>query len=95
MAQFNVSGRLNSDDLYPCRDRPVGHEHVIPTWSIAAMWLVEDPRPPKKGEWYLSGKPLEARRAHEDMTEYHYLCRLVRVERVVSYEPKPFDESAS
>jgi hypothetical protein len=103
MARFNTDGRVNSGDLYPCHDRPAapqahhehearspGHESVLPTWSIAAMWSREQ-RPPRKGEWYLSGNPIGAYQAPNDLTIPYPICHLVRVEKVVTYKPTPFN----
>lgn len=36
-------------------------------------------RPPKKGEWYLSGAIVEAYRAPNDLTTAFYIAKLVRV----------------
>lgn len=46
---------------------------------IMAVWTGEK-RPPRAGEWYLSGAKIEAYRAWSDLeTEYH-IARLVKVE---------------
>lgn len=38
-------------------------------------------RPPKKGEWYLSGAIIEAYRALDDLTQSQFIATIVRVER--------------
>ena len=48
--------------------------------TIQAVWDGGKRRPPKKGEWYFSGNPIDAYRAPNDLlTEFH-IGRLVRVE---------------
>lgn len=41
-------------------------------------------RPPKKGEWYLSGAIAEAWRAPNDLTTPYHLARLVRIQRITT-----------
>lgn len=39
-------------------------------------------RPPKKGEWYLSGAIPECYRAPNDLTQSHYIVKIVRIQRI-------------
>jgi hypothetical protein len=39
-------------------------------------------RPPRQGEWYLSGAIVEAYRAPNDLTTDYFLARLVKVKTV-------------
>lgn len=39
-------------------------------------------RPPKKGEWYLSGAIVEAYKAPNDLTTAYYIAKIVRIETV-------------
>ena len=41
-------------------------------------------RPPRAGEWYLSGAIVEAYRAPNDLTTPYHIARLVRVRQVVT-----------
>lgn len=43
-------------------------------------------RPPKKGEWYLSGAIPVAHRARANLTDEFWIYRLVRVKEVMTYE---------
>ena len=46
-------------------------------WStVMAVWTGEK-RPPKAGEWYLSGAKIEAYRAPNDFTSEYHIARLV------------------
>lgn len=42
-------------------------------------------RPPKKGEWYLSGAIPECYRAPNDLTQAFHIIKLVKIERIVTY----------
>jgi hypothetical protein len=48
--------------------------------TIQAVWDGLPRRAPKKGEWYLSGAPIDAYRAPNDLTMEFHIARLVRVE---------------
>ena len=41
--------------------------------------MIGRPRPPKKGEWYLSGAAPMAYRAPNDLTSSYHIMKLVRV----------------
>ena len=47
--------------------------------SVMGVWTGEK-RPPKAGEWYLSGAVIEAYRAPNDLTDDYHIARLVKVE---------------
>jgi hypothetical protein len=46
-------------------------------------------RPPRAGEWYVSGAIPEGYRAPNDLTMPHAIARLVRVRRYEVIEPMP------
>lgn len=48
--------------------------------NVMAVWTGEK-RPPKKGEWYLSGAIIDAYRAPNDLGTPHCIARLVKVEK--------------
>lgn len=51
------------------------------SWNtIQAVWDGKPRRPPKKGEWYLSGADIAAYRTPNDLTQEFHIARLVRVE---------------
>ena len=67
---------LTKADFYPLADY---HPLVfIRRMNIKAQWTGEK-RPPKKGEWYLSGAIIEAYQAKNDMTTPYYITKLVQV----------------
>ena len=47
--------------------------------NMRARWTGEK-RPPRKGEWYLSGAIVEAYKAANDLTTDYHIARLVRIE---------------
>ena len=49
-------------------------------------------RPPKKGEWYLSGAVVGAYKAPNDLSTAYHIARLVKVKRVTVERIEPFDE---
>lgn len=55
----------------------------MPNQTVKAI-LTGEKRPPKQGEWYLSGAIPAAYRAYSDFSESmsFHLCRVVRVETV-------------
>lgn len=55
--------------------------------GIRAEWTGEF-RPPKKGEWYLSGALIEAYQARTNMADPYHIARIVRIEKIVSYRVK-------
>ena len=55
----------------------------VPVQNVMAVPTGEK-RPPKKGEWFLSGVDVEAYRAYADMTVPYHIATLVRVEEVTT-----------
>lgn len=53
---------------------------------LRARWTGEM-RPPRKGEWYLSGAVIEAYQAPNDLTTPYYIAELVGVKKVTTYAP--------
>lgn len=60
--------------MYPIRDYFPNNKKftAVPTGEF---------RPPKKGEWYLSGAVVEAYKARNDLTQEFHIARLVLVKR--------------
>lgn len=65
-------------DVVPFRDRQrlgsVG-QYGFDIWAVAT----NEKRPPKAGEWFLSGNPVEAYRTRNDLSMVYRIARLVRV----------------
>ncbi len=53
-------------------------DYLGPNKCVAGIATGEK-RPPKKGEWYLSGAPVNAWRAPNDLTTSFYIAKLVKV----------------
>lgn len=68
--------------LYPLRD------HYKGEWTAKARWTGEK-RPPKKGEWYLSGAIVEAYRAPNNLSIPFHIAEIVRVTMIETYEVMP------
>lgn len=76
---------MNKDTFYPLGDRFQGD--IFRTYSYRAKWTGEK-RPPKEGEWYLSGAIIEAYRAPINFpsnTEFH-IAKIVKVRKVEYWE---------
>ena len=67
--------RVKPDGLYCLRDWAPGLPW--PEWRAKPNG---EYRPPRAGEWYLSGSVVEAYRARTDMNPPYHIARLVRVE---------------
>jgi len=76
---------------FPCRDNvradeleALGLIDVKPSIAnrriVKAVWTGEK-RPPKKGEWYLSGAIIEAYRAKNDLSDTYPIATLVTIEK--------------
>lgn len=83
-AQDNGPERLRLKGLYPVADY-VPNIKGVGLWNIRAQWTGAK-RCPKKGEFYLSGSPISAYRAFEDLTSEYHIARLVEVREVKSLE---------
>lgn len=78
---------VSRDEFYPVVDRlsyeerkHFGLEDVfMPIKAMRAVWTGEK-RPPRAGEWYLSGSIVEAYKAPNDLTTPFHIARLVKVE---------------
>lgn len=74
---------VSAGRLYPLHDNVPGStmkEHLL----FRAQWTGEK-RPPRAGEWYLSGAVVEAYRALSNQTTTFHIARIVRV-RIVTQE---------
>lgn len=79
---MDQSEKLTRTGVYPTKDIPtttelkaIGIGKPYP-YQIGAVWTGEK-RPPRKGEWYLSGAKIEAYRAPNDLTTAFHIARLV------------------
>ena len=76
-----MNEKLRRGKLYPCHD-------WIPNWrengnNVRARWTGEK-RPPRKGEWYLSGSIIEAYRAANDLLTPYHIAELVKTRTIVT-----------
>ena len=55
--------------------------HDMPRHYVRAVWTGEK-RPPRKGEWFLSGAIVEAYKTPADCEHAFHIARLVRCEQV-------------
>jgi hypothetical protein len=67
MKVYPVADRLTRADL-----EALGN----PSYGVGAV-LTGEKRPPRKGEWYLSGATPEAYRAPNDLTQVFHIVRLI------------------
>lgn len=47
-------------------------------------------RPPKKGEYFLSGAIVTAYLAYENLTQVYHIARLVEVKQITTYQIKRY-----
>jgi hypothetical protein len=74
---------LTREDFYPLGDRYPGD--IYRTTNYRAKWTGEY-RPPKKGEWYLSGAFITAFRAYNDLEHSHNIATIYKVRKVEYWE---------
>jgi len=85
--QMDQSEKLSRTGIYQTADAPtiaelkaIGVNKPYPGKCyprfIGAVWTGEK-RPPRKGEWYLSGSKIEAYRAPNDLSTEYHIARLV------------------
>lgn len=79
----NEPERLKRNKAYPLADaHPLTVRalrlNVHPLPKLGAVWTGEK-RPPKKGEWYLSGAVIEAYQAPNDLSTPCHIARIVEV----------------
>jgi len=80
---------MSATRTYPVDDRPPGVSH-----SVARTLRAEatgEYRPPRAGEWYLSGAIPAAYRAAADYAQPYQIARLVSVVRTVTETLEPFE----
>lgn len=79
--------------LFPLADRyPLGRPSSTSHQPQYRAQYTGEYRPPRKGEWYLSGSPVEAYRAPNDLSQPFHIARIVEVkvvqtEKIVSRDP--------
>jgi hypothetical protein len=77
--------RKNLKTVYRLGDNPSINERDSLGRKLGAVYTGEK-RPPRKGEWYLSGADVHAYRAPNDLTAAYCIARLVRVREVHTVE---------
>lgn len=77
--------KLRHGQMYPIapdgperRYASIENDRVTPTGEF---------RPPRKGEWYLSGSIIEGYRAPSDLSVKHFIGRLVKGEVITTWRP--------
>lgn len=60
---------------------PLGERFVLMTKDIRYVWTGEK-RPPKNGEYYLSGAIIEAYKAPNDLSQSFHIAKPVKVKLV-------------
>ena len=78
-----MTNTVQRGTFYPVIDRPprIRLEDVS---SLRARWTGKK-RAPKAGEYYLSGAPVEAYRAPNDLTQVFHIAEIVRVTVTTQY----------
>jgi len=71
-AELGIDGRLNL--IY----------NTTPDGKLVRAVMADSFRPPKAGEWYLSGCIPAAYRAPNDLTDSYHIMRLVLIEKKVT-----------
>ena len=97
MKLYPVVDRLQPEDwkALGLTKPPIGPLSSVgmPVHDVHAVYAGEK-RPPKKGEWYLSGNPVEAYRAPNDLAFEFHIARLVltetKTETTVKLLPRSF-----
>ena len=75
---------LQRSTLYPIADEDRTKARAGGTGTVRAVWTGET-RPPKRGEWYLSGALIEAYKAVNDLSTDFAIAKLVRAEPVTRW----------
>ena len=77
--------KVTRNGLYPValyNLRQTGYSGALN--KLRARWTGEK-RPPLKGEWFLSGNPVEAHLSYHDLGTVYHIAELVTVESTASY----------
>lgn len=82
----DVAEVLDEDATYPLGDSKPPHLKGVKVRALPCGAF----RPPRKGEWFLSGSLVTAYQAAHDMSTPYRLAVLVEVEEVVTFRPKRF-----
>lgn len=69
--------KVSRDDLYHLAEFYPGMS-AGEQGNLRAQWTGEK-RPPRKGEWFLSGAIVEAYRSYNDLDTPYHIARIVRV----------------
>jgi hypothetical protein len=82
-------GHIHGETFYPLGDsfptiRKDG-QGFIKRCNIKAQWSREY-REPKKGEWYLSGNPVTAYKAPNDLSTKYFIATIVEVKVKTCFE---------
>lgn len=88
MSAPSTSETLNRRTFYPLAEfHPGKQARSLPHFSLRAQWDGKPPRPPKRGEWYLSGAIIGAYRAPNDLTTPHHIARIYHTKLVTAHVP--------
>lgn len=87
-AHLNDQTTVTRTSTYPAADYVPGARlrsrsfllFSMPDDSVRFQWTGEK-RPPRKGEWYLSGALLAAYHANADLSTPYHIARAVKLER--------------
>jgi hypothetical protein len=71
--------KLSRRALYPLVDQRFKYPGYMAQWT-------GEYRPPRKGEWFLSGALINAFQAPNDLSIPYHIARIVRVRKIVTYE---------
>ena len=74
---------MKRGDLFRIQDFPTveerGYTHPFPSREQYRVQATGEFRPPRAGEWFISGAIAEGYRARHDMSGSYYIGKLVRV----------------
>ena len=77
LSRIRTNGFMNFN-----RNRDYQGTSEAPTCHVMAIWTGEK-RPPRKGEWYLSGATIHAYHAPNDLSTPYHIAKLVLTEPTV------------
>ena len=72
-------------DAYLMRGIDPNNAHIRDGYFVVAV-TTNECRPPKRGEWYLSGANPCAYRAPNDLSSAYWICKLVKIEKKTTVE---------
>lgn len=94
-AHLNDQTTVTRTSTYPAADYVPGARRLgflgsnLPDDSVRFQWTGEK-RPPRKGEWYLSGAEIAAYHANADLSTPYHIARAVKLERTETVTVVPW-----